>query len=495
MLADATTKSDRAQCWKVPLLLIALAATFAALVNFHSPWINGPWYWKWPYRDPDVVPPARWYAWMLLATLPVIAAIALEPLAAAGSRVRRWATVAMLMVGAVAMKLMAVCVLTAQLSFFVLNLIIQDPFVTSYYTDAGRFANYANWLEIYPKVLEQTNLHTMSKPPGAVAFYRAFIVAQGSGANSAVTSGIVLAVMSALSIPAAMWLAREFTGDDRVATRAAFLMALCPGYAIMPPTFDAVWPVFTCALLVLWRRTVVRNDWRYAVTFGATFALACFATYNLLVLGAFLAAWTTWTLSASPVRPDSFRKRFVSILLHVGIALATTTALYAVFWLFTRFNPIATFAAAWRNQHALLERFKSFRPYPSTVVFDLTDFALGAGWLLVPLAALGVARWAAPRCWRATRGASASTSASAVTASPRELAMVVSLCIGIPLLVAVLGLLQSETARVWNFMLPLLILPAALELSRWPGWARQVVYGSMLVILLLVARHMRFMGP
>ena len=39
-------------------------------------------------------------------------------------------------------------------------------------------------------------------------------------------------------------------------------------------------------------------------------------------------------------------------------------------------------------------------------------------------------------------------------------------------LVAATGLLPGETARVWSFMFPLLMMPVGLELARWPMKAR-----------------------
>jgi hypothetical protein len=250
------------------------------------------------------------------------------------------------------------------------------------------------------------------------------------------------------------------------------MMSLCPGYVMIFPTFDACWPALACALIVFWRRALLRDDWRYAVAFGGTLAFACFVTYNLLVLGAFLGAWTLL------VTPPSTRRRSwaASIATLTAIALATIVLLYVFFWLLTGFNPLATFISAWRAQHALLERYSHTRPYPWTILFDLLDFALGAGWLVVPMAIAGWARWSK-------------------RADSPELRLSLALCLAQPALVAVLGLLQSETARVWNFMLPLLLLPAALELSRWPPRARGVAYACMLAITLVVGRHMRFMGP
>jgi hypothetical protein len=67
------------------------------------------------------------------------------------------------------------------------------------------------------------------------------------------------------------------------------------------------------------------------------------------------------------------------------------------------------------------------------------------------------------------------------------------LCIGTPLLAALTALIQTETARVWIFLLPLLLLPAAIELRRYPPRARAVVYTMLFGIVLLVGQNMKFL--
>jgi hypothetical protein len=57
----------------------------------------------------------------------------------------------------------------------------------------------------------------------------------------------------------------------------------------------------------------------------------------------------------------------------------------------------------------------------------------------------------------------------------------------------VLGLMQAETARIWCFLLPVLILPAAAEVSRWPRRAQIAVFGAMWMLLCLVGQNLTFM--
>ena len=84
-------------------------------------------------------------------------------------------------------------------------------------------------------------------------------------------------------------------------------------------------------------------------------------------------------------------------------------------------------------------------------MFDLIDFGWAGGWIPVLLVGFGVR--------------------SMIRRSPPHVQVMVALGLGQIVLTAVAGLLQAETMRVWLFMLPLLLLPASLELARWPRWA------------------------
>src|SRR6266550_2889997 len=78
-------------------LVLAHGAVMAALVWFHVPGINGPWYWKWAWRRLPVWP---YYALMIVAAAPVLAGLALHSLGT-----RAILVLPMMMIGVFAMKL------------------------------------------------------------------------------------------------------------------------------------------------------------------------------------------------------------------------------------------------------------------------------------------------------------------------------------------------------------------------------------------------------
>jgi hypothetical protein len=180
-------------------------------------------------------------------------------------------------------------------------------------------------------------------------------------------------------------------------------------------------------------------------------------TYNVLVLGAFMLGYAILFAPAPKVQ---------RIVRQGAIAIAACVLAYLILWAISGYDPIGTFRQGIANHKWQLTKYADDRPYPWTILFDLTDFALGGGWVIPILAIAATLRERGP----ATR--------------------LFVLCLAQLVLVAVIALLQSETARVWNFMLPLVILPAAVELMRWPPRASFAAYLVMLLALLVIGQNM-----
>jgi hypothetical protein len=113
------------------------------------------------------------------------------------------------------------------------------------------------------------------------------------------------------------------------------------------------------------------------------------------------------------------------------------------------------------------------RHLPGTLPWDLYDFALGSGWISFMILAYYL--------WSTAR----------TTPRPPTTTMAM-LCIAQFVFVAVTGLIQCETARVWMFMLPMLMTPIGLELSKWNYRMRTIAYVTLLLISLSVFRNMVF---
>ena len=239
-------------------------------------------------------------------------------------------------------------------------------------------------------------------------------------------------------------LLRMLTANADAALLGTAFLSLCPGFVLFFPMFDPLYAGLAAAVVALWATGIERDRLMLAAAGGAMLAATTFMTFNVLVIGFFMLGVA---LVISP------RPRIARLLRHALTLAAACAACYLLLWIVSGYNPIATFASAWRNQHALLATHASERPYPSTIWNDLLDFALGSGWISFIIAGIWIARAMRRRPWdRVTR--------------------IVLLAAAQIFVVAVAGLLQSETARVWNFMLPLLAVPIGLELASWPRGAR-----------------------
>ncbi|HEY7088357.1 MAG TPA: hypothetical protein VH518_09735, partial [Tepidisphaeraceae bacterium] len=69
------------------------------------------------------------------------------------------------------------------------------------------------------------------------------------------------------------------------------------------------------------------------------------------------------------------------------------------------------------------------------------------------------------------------------------------LCLAIPIFVALTGVLQAETARVWMFMLPLWALPLGIELARWDRRAAMAALVSLWLLTATIGHNMLLISP
>jgi hypothetical protein len=428
------------------LLTVAAGIVFAILVFAHVPGVNGPDYWQWAWqRRGDVA---------LVALLLLVAA---APALAAQFVRSRIGALVLLGVSVIALQFAGNALQPGLHGVARIDHVAHDQLETSYFTVAESIvdAHGIDWLGQYDALLRLAPQHATTKPPGPVAFY-VFLIRLAGAARAPLVIAIAISLLSACGVAATWWMVRTMTGDDEAGCTAATLLALSPAMTLFFLYLDPVYPIFSCALLGLWFRALERDSRRDALLFGLLLFLTTMTSYTLLVLGLPLAAMTLTRLA----RRGGLRR--IRIFELVAIALGVALAVHALFAFVTGFNPLSAFRTALAMQAYQLPLLH--RPWPKTVPFDLLDFFLGAAW--VPL--IPAAWWVAKH-----RDVSAWTFLT-------------------PFVVAVTGLIQAETARVWIFLLPLLFLPAARELRTWSERQRIAVYATMVVVTIALYANMRF---
>ncbi|HEX3359237.1 MAG TPA: hypothetical protein VHS31_19825, partial [Tepidisphaeraceae bacterium] len=312
---------------------------------------------------------------MLAAALPLLAAIFIH----GAGRIRTIVAIGLVMLSMFAMEVVHIGMTVRPFSLTRVTYFIESPMSTSYYDDAYRSidASVGDLLARYPVYMPQFYLHSQEKPPGPILFFRAIIQTLGVGDQTATIAGLLIGILATLSVPAVYALIRTLLADKNAAFAGCVLLALSPGMVLMFPVLDQVYPAMTCLLLIAWIKALRRAKAIWAIAFGLIFSASCFVVYHFLVLGVFFL-----TATIAHVAIDC-RKRLGPVLRMIGIAILSIVLIYLILYGYAGFNAIVVFRTALVEQGKHLAAL--VRPYPRTIFFDLTDFAMGAGWLPVVL--------------------------------------------------------------------------------------------------------------
>ena len=386
-----------------------------------------------------------------------------------GSACAAW-LLPLLMLTSFAMMLANIVAATHPMSLDLLRDAVRSPYAMSYYSDAAALQSFDDWLAQYARILPQLSMHTQSKPAGPLLFFTGFINLMGYNDHTAIVSGMCIGLLSTVSIAATYWLIKLLVGKQDAAFLGASLLAMSPGFVLSFPLFDPAYIMFTAMLVGLWALALSRNRVLFSALLGLALATMLLVTYTLLVLGAFMVGYAL-LCTGLPAR-----RAFGRVAKHAVIAIACCATALAFFWLVTGYNAVEAFHAAWINQHRLVST-DGARTWPRTIPFDLWDFALGSGWVIAPLAGFGL-----HRAWRTVGWSD-------------RFVRILALCVAMPLLTALTGLLPLETARVWNFELPFLLLPAGFELMHWRVRDRWIALGCVWLASATIAQNLWIVLP
>ena len=446
----------------IPLYLyIVIGATLVLFYSIcsHADYINGPWYWKWTWQRVDSL---RIFLSTAIFALPFFISQFLH----SQKKISTTGALLWMMVAVFLGQVAICCVQVPRWNLLRIIAIVKSPEATSYFTDALRVSNVREFIKNFNHLLPEMHLHAINKPPGMILFYRLMLCWFPQPDAAALVGGLLIGVLSTLVIPATFFLIKAVAQDRGTAFDAASLMVFMPGFILFFPEFDQILPIFTCLLGGFWIFALQKDQLLYSFLFGLVLSIILFITWNVLVVGAFLAMITIYHLV------NTKGQEWLKILKHFIMILFVVFGLYFFLWKVMGFNLWDTFL------HCLIlqKQVAPNRPYPYTILYDITDFFLGAGWL--PLI-LGVMFF-----WRKL----------SMKTTDQYFWLCVFCYIQI-LFVAVFHLLPGETARVWIFLLPLFVIPAAFQLEAFSFAGRMVVFGCLWLLLGAIGQNMLFIQP
>ena len=307
-----------------------------------------------------------------------------------------------------------------------------------------RWGGVPAFLERYstPVYFDRLSFHAATHPPGGVLFLWLASLPFGHALWSAVVATVTFA---GLSLAPLFLVARRLYGDS-VARRALALYLLAPNIVLFTTTsMDGPFSVFPVTSLWLFYEAAFETGPRPSargVALGAAVALSAFMTYASCLMGLFFGVTAALSWVAD-------RERLRRMLWSLAAALSTFVALFAALQLSTGFRPIRALRLSLaRDEAGMGSGYENLERFLQIGFCNLLAFLLAAGIPLTVLWLLELRRALAARL----RG----SSDVFVVASAATL-----------LLAAFSTLFTAEVERIWLFLVPFLVIPAAKRLDEW----------------------------
>ena len=447
---DSRRASKSENAWVVGFAIIAVLLTIAMVKRL--PHVTGSEYWAWRWARPPLYSA---YLYMALSAVPLFYTLYCKTHAYTRRRLLR----DLLILSLVNFALQVSGMFAQSPNFARLRQIVISKWATSYYYDALNIHDLKQWLSAFPDV--PLSVHSLTHPIGPILYYYAHL--QIFGPIVAPYIGGLLVGLIAATGPAVIYaFSGLWTDDHRKRLLAAAIYALLPGLVVFLPEFDQDYPLIAMALILFWERALQRSV-RYAVLFGAMLTVALLFAYNLLVLGTFLVLSSVHFL----LRHHITMKKLSRLAAATMIAISVLAASFLFLYFFAGYQSIEAFRSAMT--------FVEDRPHSVARWWNLYDFCLGAGYLIPLLSLRSIGR--------AFRSRESLTS----RASIHTLIGLMTI-----LVVNFTGVLDWETARIWLFLQPLVVVPAAVELGRCTYRNQLFIMALQWVILAVIKVNVLF---
>ena len=499
--SQASFRTARTVPWELPFLLfLALATALLCLgVATNTVQLGIPGQWTWNYLPSPL--PIR--PWPFL--LPACGLLAIG-LAARGIAGRGRAAHALTLGGIVVLGFLAAAQAkgVARGGTTYLMAVVASPRSTSYFIEAEQHDDLLHLLRAYPRLMPDMLKHARTHPPGAVLFYRANIsLLRRSPSLAAWLRGIVVAISGAdfetlryslgriMNRPpppsadvVAMWVSALLLAVLSAAvaipvylmlrSEAGPLAGLCGALAwsVVPsalnftPQVDQLLCFIAAWSIALFYLGIESRNERWFAASGACLSLGISISLGLAALALLLATWGVLC------RPGGWRKTIMAaaaFAIGLLLPLMGTALLLGVDWI-----EIAR-VALHLHRVEILEAFpRQYRPW---LVWNVLDLLLFAG---IPMTGW----WAIHLLRRMRAGLSSWT-----TLDRLAIAWIVTL-----LAVDLSGASRGETARIWLFLLPPIILAAGKELGQASARGSTALAVSLALCLVQVVVFEIFLG-
>jgi methylthioxylose transferase len=304
------------------------------------------------------------------------------------------------------------------------------------------------FLRAFPRLVPLLPTHASGHPAGAMVVY-ALVARAWPGLTAAALATVAL---GSLGVVAAGGLARDELGEPG-GRLALACWVLSPGVVLyLATSADAIFAAVLAAAALAAHRGLTRRSAAWTAAGGALLWIGSMLTYSSVLLLAFLGV-----RAAGRLRAD----RAWVLAWATGTA-AVVLGLAALLWATTGYDVPAALAATHRAYQAAPG--SAGRNYLLWLPGDLVAFG---GMLGVPLLAALATRAVAvvrERAWASVDGAALATLLAA----------------------ACWGFTRGEVERIFQFLVPLVLVPATRQLLAWR--ARPLVVAGLLLVQVLAVQ-------
>jgi hypothetical protein len=400
-------------------------------VPFRVP--SQPWYHCFPfYVFPHPMVAAAWAA----VALPIALVVAAGVILMADARIRWPLRLACSAVAVFALALMVAAVGGGPRAWWA-----PFDYAGEYPAGAHLVGAIPLFLRRFATLLPELPSHAQGHPAGAMIFYG--LVSRVHAGRMA--AAVATVAVGTLGVVAAGALCRDELGE-RAGRLAVALWCLSPGVVLYVATSaDAVFATVLGLAVLAAHRGLLRRSWGWTLIGGVLLWAGSMLTYSAVLLVVFLLVRAIGRQRSDPGWVARWAAATVAVVLGLVVAL----------WLWTGYDPLAAVRAAHRAY--LAAPGSARRPALPWIPGDLLAFG---GMLGVPLLGALAARTVAVVRARAWGSVDAAALATLLAASSW-------------------GFTRGEAERIFQFLVPLVLVPVTRQLLAWRVRPRAV--GTLLL--------------
>lgn len=375
---------------------------------------------------------------------------------------------------------------------------------TSYFLDAAKVGSMTEFLGTFHLRMPTLLCHSKTHPPGPIVFYwlilsllriapavSSFILKLGSGLHlnleyianslrtsginpthevlsSAIASGFVLPLIASMTIFPIYFFGKRLYGPELALTSSVIFLVI-PSMTQFSPQMDQLFSLFAVSTVAAFYYALEDRDWRYSAASGFLMFLGLFFSLGILALlpimlclyvRAYLAEKATGWYGR-----EERRTRFVvqnGLVFILGFSIP-----YVLSLLVFEFSLLRVFAAILADQRRF--NVTQHRTYSTWLVYNLYDFFVFLG---VPVSML-----LAKRIYNFLKNVQHEIQKQT---NLFLVALIASLAI-----LDFSGVTRGEVARMWIFLMPLVVLAGAPGLQSAGDGEKSLNTRLLLVTLLM----------